>query len=571
MTRATRYGLVALVLVLVASVALGTATAVAQPDEPTNETITDSAELEGKYSLETLRSGGRTVSGADPSTRWLGDSGSMYVDYSSANPLTSGKTEEWEAENLLANGDLVRVNELTFHATRLRNAESETYELVVVYWTEGTRQRGNATVPVANVQAEDRKELPIEGAFAHETVDLRRSDESRRVTMWLEDSSGDRVDGAQWTFKHHSLATAADAGIDGEGDYLSRALMEFLLPIAGRSFVVGGAANRGVKRAGVGPQYGYVPWIVGLTLATFIFVSWQFTTLADLVARAPLILSAYVVGIVGIVVLEGQQSNVKETVFLRPHLVDVANARGDDAKDSLLADMKTEKVVDLHNGAKAVVRPGVRPFLSRVFGGKAVLDPSRPLTTEINLAESEWDQLILVDPDADETLDYTPEGWKFEVPELTDWGDALEIATGGAVTVGIVLLVGFLASWAWGIGAGLVVIALVCATPTETAARVDPANGHERAAFISMMYLAENHDDAETLESARKKLIRERARSERDVDEALETQDATLVEEMFGSDVDRRLVDDASSATDSSDDRDRERADQEIPEVPADD
>ncbi len=552
-------------------------------DETANETANGTAANESAntsnapaYSLETLRDGGRTVPGADPSTRWLESGGRVLVDYSHHNPLVSGETEDWEVEQILANGDLVRVNDLTLRASRMRDAPDADLELVVVYWSTETVKENNTTVTRPVIEAQERKDLSFNGAIDRQTVRLQRSDQERHVTMWLEDSSGDRVDGAAWTFRHDSVATSQLTDIETMGDYLIQAFWDFLGPIALGTFVAGVIVSIAVKRAGVGPQYGYGPWVFALSLGTLLFVLIQYGSIADVLANAPMIAAIYVVGIVAIVILESQQAHIKETVFFRPHLVDVANPRGDDALDSLLADAHSEKLVELKGGQQAVVRPGLLPFLSRVFGGMAKLESDRPFTTEINLVNSEWDQFVVVDPDADETLDYTPEGWTLEIPDLESWSDALEVVTLLMILAGVVGLVGMQVSWSWGIGVGLAIAIAKLATPTETSATVEPASGHERAAFISMMFMAIEHDDAETIESARKKLIQERAHKEQDVDDALEMQDATLIEEMHGSDVDRRLSAEPSSTSsrsskpstsDSSDDRDVDDILDEIPEV----
>jgi len=577
---------IALVLVL-ASTALVAPLAGAQASGGNETAVTNESNETANapaYSLETLRNGGKTVPGADPSTRWLANGGSVFVDYSSGNPLMSGGTEDWEVENVLANGNLVRTNKLTFRANRMRGAEPANLELVVVYWSEESVQRGNQTVTRARVDAEERKSLTFEGAFDRSTVRLQRSDDTRRVTMWLQNAeTGERIDGAAWTFRHNSVATSASSGIETMGDYLAKAFVEFLVPIAIGAFVAGILVSKAVKRAGVGPQYGFFPWIAALTVGTILFTLFQYGTLADLLVDAPTIAAVYMTALVGIVILESQQENITETLFLRPHLVDVANPRGEDAVDSMLGDATEEKVVKLSGGREAVVRPGLLPFLSRVWGGAAILEPTRPLTTEMQLAQSDWDQVIFVDPDADETLDYTPEGWAIAVPSVESWTDVAELVAFVTVLAGIVLLVGMKLSWLWAIGAGVALLVGFLATPTETSAIVEPASGHERAAFVSMMYLAIEHDDAETIESARQKLIEERAHQERDVDDALEMQDATLIEEMLGSDVDRRLVDGpsstdtgSSSATSSStsaeESEDRDRGGDEIREVtPADD
>ncbi len=562
------------IVVLIAAAVVGPAIATAQSGGNT----TNASENTTSDEYSHLRNGGETIPGADPSMRWLSGSGAVFVEYPGANPITSRNTEEWQVENVLANGALVRVNELTFHAQRMRSAPAANYTLHVVYWTTQTQQTENGTITRTQVQSRETKALSFEGPFDQQTVTLQNSDSQRRVTMWLEDGSGQRVDGAQWTFRHESIATTQSAGIETMGDYLWRAVTEFLAPIGLGVFAVGMVATKAVRKARKGPGYGYGPWIFVLSMALIAGMIWQFTSLADMLVKAPMIAAAFISGLVGIVIIEGYEANTKQTLFLRPHLVDVANPRGEDAVDSMLGDATEETLVELNGGQQAVVRSGLLPFLSRCFGGMAKLTPTRPMTTEMQLVDSKWDQVVWVDPDADETLDYDPEGWTLEPPELAERGDYLRVGMLGLVLAGVVGTIAGAVSWPWALAVGVVLILGYCATPTETSATVEPATGHERAALVSMMYLAQEHDDAETIESARQKLIEERASSERDVDEALETQDATLIEEMFGSDVDRRITDDgASSSSEETDDGDDDRLDevdrvaQRLPEVYGDD
>jgi len=112
---------------------------------PANETGAESTPSEDdELTLSELREGGQKIPGADPSQRWL-ESGSVFVDYESAEPLAP-EPAEWEVQNVLGPGSLVQTDTLTFNAQRPRDAGSSEYELVVVSYESEHVQQGNTTV-----------------------------------------------------------------------------------------------------------------------------------------------------------------------------------------------------------------------------------------------------------------------------------------------------------------------------------------------------------------------------------------------------------------------------------------
>jgi hypothetical protein len=107
------------------------------------------------------------------------------------------------------------------------------------------------------------------------------------------------------------------------------------------------------------------------------------------------------------------------------------------------------------------------------------------------------------------------------------------VAAIAAIGIGISL------SWLVAIGVLAIVGSILLLSPTDGIADVDPAKAHVRSAWISSMLLSRDVEDARTLEEARETIISQQGRGERQVQEAIETQDATLVEEMLGTEVSR--------------------------------
>jgi hypothetical protein len=87
---------------------------------------------------------------------------------------------------------------------------------------------------------------------------------------------------------------------------------------------------------------------------------------------------------------------------------------------------------------------------------------------------------------------------------------------------------------AWGVGLAAVAVAVVLLEATDGHARVDPAPAHSRQAMMTALYLATELDDARTIGEAREKIIEQQATVQREIDEALEKQDSTMLSEMFG-------------------------------------
>lgn len=432
----------------------------------------------------------------------------------------------------------------------------------VVYWQKGTReiQRGNATTtePYAKNVSHVTHEVTFNRGRPTVEIPLRQNDQQYQVTMWIEGE-----DFARWAFAHESIATTQSAGISSQGDYLISVITDFLLLIVFGGVVVGWACKKALDQAGIGPQYGYAPWMFGLTLLTGAAGLIAYETLANLIVNARYLLSLYVVGIIGIVILETYTTNVSSALFLRPTLEHAQSPTGDNAFDMLDGEAQAEKIVRKPDGTVSVVTPGLFPFLARVFGRSARLENVEQLRTRVPL-DGKWDELFLADPEADELIHYSPESWTLSTPALTrenaaEYGiigvglaiAAAAIYTDAASTlaVGTVTLLG-LAVWAL--------------TPIDGVAAVNPAPVHLRSAFASMIQYVEDVDDAKRFEEVKEQLDNERISKQRQIDREVANHDSTLVEGMVDpdgnvpaaveTDADEEIVDDRRSNGEVADD-----------------
>jgi hypothetical protein len=482
----------------------------------------DSANL----TYDELRGGGRQISGAAPSTRYVGGSGSLYVDHEHANPLRNSGGEEWQVQKLLRPGATVNVNELRFHAQGSQSAGSREYTLHVVYWqlAERSVERGNRTVTqrYADNVTTTTKTLSFPRPFGTSTVDLRpHYGEPVEVTMWLEQAP----ESARWRFTHHSLSTTQGVSTDTAGERLWWLFTNFGLWVMGFAIPVFGGIFAAKRRAST-PDKGTIWWLIVVLLAGGGILLFAYSSLAELFVDAPQVLAGVIVALIGIPILE-HETGVRKVAFAKPELVDATTASGKEGVDSVDWQLEVRKVTRLPGGVDAVLPDGkkLRRWLARVAGGACVLEgmPDFDERFDVSGGSTSIDELVFSRASASQALYYEPEGWTLGVPsgsdELLKLGlSSVVLAVLGSVTVGMTLL-------------GALAYPALHVRPVKGRAYVEAADAHMRAAYVTMLYGSVEFDNAETLESAREELVRATASKERDVQGELDRQDATLVEE----------------------------------------
>lgn len=532
--------LFAVALVVVALAALsGAGLTVGEAAAANTSTV---EEPDSEWSADELRRGGSLISGAAPSQRWLDESGSVYIDYPDPNPLAVSSGEEWESGVILAPGSLVESRQLTINAQRPQDAETGSYDLRVVYWDSErvTVETDDGTVTteerLTNVTT-DTHEVEFSGSFDQETVTLRRSGETRQVTMWLEDDSGNAVGGARWNFEHRTAATAASAGIDSMGDLLGWVAKWIAGPLVLLTVVGGFMSRAAIKKAGTGPDKGLVFWGIMLSTAGLFAVGLGWFYLADWLVALPLVIPVALAAFSVLVILETYESGVERVEFIKPEISVGKSPSGELSLDTLSVSSSKEKIVRQGPEGMAVVRSGIRPFLARCFGGTAPLEGAGQLSTRIDVDGSRTDAKVWVHPKASKVLQYEPERWELDMPAPSDRGGWIRLA----VTALLVLVFSGAVWWTWGALAGALTTALligvVALRPVHGYAKVDVAPAHVREAFITNLYHARELDDADTISAARTRLVEKEARSEKDVEKALTERDETLLAEMHSVDV----------------------------------
>ncbi len=501
-------------------------------------------------SLEELRAGGTRHSNSPDSVR-LDGSRMMWVIHWPADAISGNpgdpNDDYWR---YLSPGETVDRNSVWLRTINLQDAREETVH--VAYYEVGEREvrvneNTTRTEQYAKNVTTDVHEVTLQRGWVMQEIPLRQSDDPRQVTMWVEGS-----DELRWTFSHDSVATTQGIPFSSWGGLLRWSATMLILPIG-----VGGVASLAgtkaiVRRTGVGPQWGFGMWTAVFGFFGFIALVTFWGDLADLLVAHPYALALGVLAYLFVLMLETFDHGVRRIRFEKSELTPAKSPAGDRAVDELAESERTLTVISREDEPLAVASPGLIPFLARLIGGGAAVlrtvDPDHedadehgetdtyedPLECRVPVKEGGVDEKCYVHPMSPDVVDYKPERFEIDVsaPETRDeWLSfavqafsvlavvAFAIAIGGTVAG----LVTFLAGAAW-----------IAVRPIEGYARVWPAPAHYRSARATALTLAEETDDAETIERERELRIRSEISTQRDIMEAVDNRDKTLIDGMFG-------------------------------------
>lgn len=483
----------------------------------------------GEFSITELSKGGEHVSEQVPSLRVIGET-SLYVDTEYDNPLKDSSESALSAGNVVEDGGVVRQNTLRF---KHLDTKGRDLTLHIVYWSREARQTENGTkrVVAAN-QSHVTRQLQFDGPFATTKVDLREHyGEGKRVTMWIESYP----DTARWMFVHKSLETSKAVETDTKGERTWWMIKSYGIWVVLFGFVSAGVSLWAVKRAGAGPMVGLGTWTFVLFIVGFLAIAIDYQGISTLFTRGPKLLAGATVALLTIPWVEKQDDRVDRYLFVKPVVDDAVTAAGTEGMDSLYLELATHRVTDLAKDGLAVVKPGPLKFLARVLGGAAPLIGAEDLEqTEVaNRGPAKWDNIVWVDHNSDEIIDYQAEGFDLRRPP------DLVLAI-GAISIGLLTL----NAWQirepmllWLGGLGLAIAVLGCLKVRQGHAKVDVADAHSRSAHITTMMLSKEIADAETLTDSRRETYRERAKTSKEIEDVVELRDETIIKEMLGVDV----------------------------------
>jgi hypothetical protein len=430
------------------------------------------------------------------------------------------------------------------------NSGSE--ELKIAYWEPATEtvKRGNTTETVRTAENVSVHSQTIQYQRGRPTIEipLSRHEDPVRVTMWLADHPETR-----WVFGHHSVATTQSAGIDSEGDYLRAVILDFgWIIVVG--LVLGGLGIRAAMRvAGIGPQRGYLPWIVAWSLSTGIALFIDYSAIANFVVAAPWSIAVWIVVLGLLIMLETFQQNIRKVRFVRPNVEEATSPRGESVLGRIGQKERTERLVKFPNGGHAIVSRGFFSFLARLFGEPATFENYDERAAMVEVEEGSVDEIIYVNPDSDEILEIEPEGfswvWNRSVRSRDDDGEIVTDDDGEPITetswnvsrialsCGAAAAVGAAAWAALGpiVGFSALSASLVVSMfgPKHDAyARADFAPAHLESVHSSMIAMRQGLEDAKTFESMEERLGKAQMQPVKTAMRLMESRSAGVNEEL---------------------------------------
>ncbi len=528
------------VLALVALVLLVVSAGVAVTAQETSS--------EAELTLEELQQDGTTYSNSPDSVRIEGSQMFWVVHWPAGVTGSPGDDDQWE---YLSPDDVVDRNSVYL---RTINVDSEE-EVTVNVATYDVDQREVHDPQTNTTTTEDyarnvtttTHQVTLERGWVMEEISLPESQDGQHVTMWVDDS-----DELRWTFEHRSTATTQDLPFGTWGGLLQWSMMIFVVPLGVGGVVSLYGSKKVIERTGKGPGWSYGSWIglFGLLGALGVAMFWGDVT--RLLVEYPWAMVLYVLLFLFALMLETFEQHTKLVRFERDELAQATMPSDEVGVDQLSSDEKELTIIDRPEEPAKVASDGLMAFLARLATGGAArlrtVDPGHeeadehgetdtwkdPLRCQATVNQGRVDMRAYVHPLSPSIVDYKPEGWELSLPELEEREDYVSLAS----KVGLVIAAAWVATQLFaGLGTILVLavgVAWIALRPREAYARVWAAPAHYRKARATALHLASETDNAETIEEEREKRILSEVNTEKDIMDAVDDRDDTLIDGMFG-------------------------------------
>lgn len=544
-----RLAVIGLVVLLAASMIGPIAAQDADPD----------AGGDSEYTLQDLRQDGKhyAVDGARivPSEEKV-----FWLEHTPANQPWRDVTKENNGPKFGA-GQTLKTNTLYLRTIRA-TSDTESVNVTLVSWNMAHRtvEEGNTTktVPYATNISSTTTQVNLGPGWALGEIKLPRHDQTKRVTMWIEGAE----DTARWTFKHQSIAFTQPLDADTYAEFVLLSGLFVIIP----AMVTGWFGTRKVRswidRAGAPPGHGPGWYTAIAAAATGIVVYGIYAFAAEIIVTAPVVLGVGLGVIFFGYMLATHEGRTQSKLFWQPHIESVSSfasskipSIGSDtpeeeiefSEDMPFGQMRSFRVLDEGRNGLSIVRDGWMAFLARLKGGRARIENANELRTRFSLWNSGWDEVFIVDPDADSIIEYERPGLSLQLPEINSWHDL--------VRPGFVVAVGAGGAWklaqiygeiAWAVMA-LAVPYLVwkfLVTGTDSYVHINPAPIAMRPVLASMFVLHMGHRDATSLEEAEEFAWKALAGQERSDLTGKRSQAMTIAEEALSSSNDEDGLDD---------------------------
>ncbi|MFD1599368.1 hypothetical protein [Halobellus rarus] len=545
----------AAVFALVA-VSVGAAGLAVADDHAGDDSDSDAVSAD-ELTLEDLRSDG-TRHGNSPDSVRLDGERMMWVIHWPADAMSSNPGDpQDDSWRYLSPGETVDRNSVWLRTINLNDVEETTVH--VAYYEIGEREvrvgeNTTRTEQYAKNVSTEEHNVTLQRGWVMQEIPLRQSDDPREVTMWVEGSEELR-----WTFTHESIATTEGLPFSTWGGALRWASLVLILPI-GIGGVLSLAGSKAiVRRTGVGPQWGFGLWSAAFAILAFIIVVSFWGDLANLLVEHPYALAIFVIAYLFVLMLETFDHGVRRIRFEKSDLTPTSSPAGDRAVDELSEREQTLTVISREDQPLSVATPGLIPFLARLIGGGAAVlrtvDPEHenadergetdtvqdPLTCRVPVKEGHVDEKVYVHPLSPDVVDFEPEHFEINVPAPESADEWLSFGVRAFAMLAAVAFAMSIAGTVAGFLTLVAGVAWIAVRPVEGYARVWAAPAHYRSARATAISLAEETDDAQTIEREREKRIQSEITTQRDIMEAVDSRDKTLIDGMFG--VDEEVLD----------------------------
>ena len=526
--------------IVVAVLLVGAAGFVVAADDGDDEELT----------LDDLRQDGTSYSNSPDSVRL--DGGEMFwvVHWPAGVSGSPGDPDDdyWE---YLSPDTTVDRNEVYLRTINVDEQEDVTVNVATYDVGErevhDTETNTTTTEQYARDVSVSEHSVTLNRGWVMEEIPLPESQEGQQVTMWVEGS-----DDLRWTFEHRSVATTQDLPFGTWGGLLQWSMLVFVLPLGVGGVVSLYGSKRVIERTGKGPGWGYAAWTGVFALAGALVVATFWGDVTRLLVEYPWAMVAYVLLFLFALMLETFEQHTQLVRFERDEVAQTTMPSDEVGLDQLASDERELTIIDRPEEAAKVASNGVMAFLARlVTGGAATLrtvDPGHeeadergetdtwkdPLRCQANVRQGRADMRAYVHPLSPSVVDYKPEGWELSLPEIDERDDYVRLGS----KLGLVIAASYVAAqFMTAVGALLALavgVGWIALRPKEAYARVWAAPAHYRSARATALHLAQQTDNAETIEEEREKRILSEVSTEKDIMDAVDDRDKTLIDGMFG-------------------------------------
>lgn len=481
----------------------------------------------GEFAYSELSEPGAQIEGQDPSSRYLGTRGTVFVSYKETNvvkELSEVNEPEWAIDKVVAPDSVVDTNQVTMHVSRFKNAPTETVHIHVVQFetkrvdvAEGNRTRMQ-TVAINQTHRVVEAELSEGGDTI--TVELPDTEDQKHVTMWIEEYPD-----ARWAdFGHDPVATTNALPFGNSwASFLPWFFTRFFGLVAVGVPVAIGAAIKTLETTGSGPGKGAAWWLIVPGILGYIAAYMALGKIAGLLVALPWTMGLLVVLIAYIATLEYADQSYKLLVEQVTTAGDI-NALGEEVSDIEGEKGAVFHAVDLDGSRVGLIKKGsLKAFLlvaltdaswpvldlsdmkSRIDyelgadeGGKVADAKLYADETEDEVLSIQWPSLSIglsaLKVDRDVLLDAPASTDGDEPPEIVgnDWSKDKLSSAFMAWAVGTVVASSVVGMGTQAAALGLVPVAKVASDVTDSWARFVPAPEHATKAKASRV--AEKHE-----------------------------------------------------------------------------